>query len=133
VVLSICSQLMVNRSCGFIFVYGGLMWALHRVPASLSNIKTICRYTVLEFHSKAVRMVKLAHSLAFLCAPFVQFLQGWSFSFDELSCLRYLRHQLSFWISHAGGYAGLQRAPELFKTVAVAPTVSQRSHAITLS
>jgi hypothetical protein len=25
VVLSICSQLMVNRSCGFIFVYGGLM------------------------------------------------------------------------------------------------------------
>ncbi len=36
-------------------------------------------------------------------------MQGWGFTFAELSCLRYIRHQLSFWMAHAGGYAGLQR------------------------
>jgi hypothetical protein len=56
-VLSICSHLMFNRSCGMVFVYGGLMLATLRVPALFALNAVFDRYTVLEFHSKAVRMV----------------------------------------------------------------------------
>jgi hypothetical protein len=68
-VLSICSRLLFNRSCGLAFVYGGLMCVIQQRSDLYSLDAHVGRYTVLEFHSKAVRMVTPLHSPVLLNAP----------------------------------------------------------------